>query len=489
MKITEHPPHAPSLMESTRAIGYSVEAAISDIIDNSISAHAQNIHICYFPVHGQGPYIYILDDGDGMSEELLHEAMRYGSCDPEEERTKDDLGRYGLGLKTASLSQCRKLTVLSKERGMINGRCWDLNYIKQVNTWALQELEPDEMTGLPGYSDLQALEHGTLVLWQDLDKLLIGESDPKSALAKKLNPVRKHLSLVFHRYLTGETGLSKVSIMINNRPVEAHDPFLIGKSTQLMDDETILVRGEKIVVRPYILPHTSRLSATELDILKGEDGLRKDQGFYVYRNKRLLIWGTWFKLMRKGELSKLARVQVDIPNSLDDLWTLDVKKSTASPPEKVRKKLQIIIEKIGEGSKRTWTYRGKVEMRNPEIKIWNRMKTRDNGIFYQINREHPLVTALFESSPGSQNQLSSLFMQIENGLPLNQMYLDLNNDCSIENEKNFDDESILELLRLTLKDEESQNKKLALLEDLKGVPPFSEHLEVIEKSVSNGDLL
>ena len=102
MKITEHPPHAPSLMESTRAIGYSVEAAISDIIDNSISAHAQNIHICYFPVHGQGPYIYILDDGDGMSEELLHEAMRYGSCDPEEERTKDDLGRYGLGLKTAA---------------------------------------------------------------------------------------------------------------------------------------------------------------------------------------------------------------------------------------------------------------------------------------------------------------------------------------------------------------------------------------------------
>ena len=436
MKITEHPPHAPSLMESTRAIGYSVEAAISDIIDNSISAHAQNIHICYFPVHGQGPYIYILDDGDGMSEELLHEAMRYGSCDPEEERTKDDLGRYGLGLKTASLSQCRKLTVLSKERGMIHGRCWDLNYIKQVNTWALQELEPDEMAGLPGYSDLQALEHGTLVLWQDLDKLLIGESDPENALGKKLKPVREHLALVFHRYLTGETGLSKVSIMINNRSVEPHDPFLTGKSTQLMDDETIRVRGEKIVVRPYILPHISRLSASEIEILGGKDGLRKEQGFYVYRNKRLLIWGTWFKLMRKGELSKLARVQVDIPNSLDDLWTLDVKKSTA-----------------------------------------------------QINRDHPVITALFESSPGSKNQLSSLFMQIERSLPLNQLYVDFTSDHSIENEKGIDDESILEMLRLTLKDIDSQNKKLALLEVLKEVSPFSEHLEIIEESVSNGDLL
>ena len=489
MKITEHPPHAPSLMESTRAIGYSVEAAISDIIDNSISAHAQNIHIRYFPVHGQGPYIYILDDGDGMSEELLHEAMRYGSCDPEEERTKDDLGRYGLGLKTASLSQCRKLTVLSKERGMIHGRCWDLNYIKQVNTWALQELEPDEMAGLPGYSDLQALEHGTLVLWQDLDKLLIGESDPENALGKKLKPVREHLALVFHRYLTGETGLSKVSIMINNRSVEPHDPFLTGKSTQLMDDETIRVRGEKIVVRPYILPHISRLSASEIEILGGKDGLRKEQGFYVYRNKRLLIWGTWFKLMRKGELSKLARVQVDIPNSLDDLWTLDVKKSTATPPEEVRKKLQIIIEKIGEGSKRTWTHRGKIETGNPEVQLWNRIINRDKSITYQINRDHPVITALFESSPGSKNQLSSLFMQIERSLPLNQLYVDFTSDHSIENEKGIDDESILEMLRLTLKDIDSQNKKLALLEVLKEVSPFSEHLEIIEESVSNGDLL
>lgn len=489
MKATEHPPHAPSLMESTRAIGYSVEAAISDIIDNSISAHAQNVHVNYFPNHPQGAYICILDDGDGMSAEILHEAMRYGSCNPDDERTKDDLGRYGLGLKTASLSQCRKLTVLSKQSGKICGRCWDLDYIRCTNAWTLLELDPEDMISLPEYEKLSKSDHGTLVIWQNLDKLLIGESDPKNALGKKLTQVREHLALVFHRYLTGEPSLKKIVLMMNNRSVEAHDPFLTGKSTQLMDDEIIHVRGEKIVVRPYILPHSSKLSNDEMKTVGGKDGLRKEQGFYVYRNKRLIIWGTWFKLMRKGELSKLARVQVDIPNSLDDLWTLDVKKSTATPPEDVRKSLQIIIEKITDGSKRTWTYRGKKEIGKPENQLWNRLTNRDKSISYEINQEHPVVKTLFESCPGAKNQLSSLFMQLQGSLPLNQLYIDFTNDLLIENEKSINDDSILEMLRLTLKDINSQNKKLAFLEVLKSTEPFSEHLEAIENYVNNGGTL
>ena len=113
MKSTELTPFAPSFMESSRAIGYSLEAAVSDIIDNSITAKAENIEVNFFPEHADGPYIYILDDGYGMSESILEEAMRYGSRSPTEERDADDLGRYGLGMKTASLSQCRKMTVLS----------------------------------------------------------------------------------------------------------------------------------------------------------------------------------------------------------------------------------------------------------------------------------------------------------------------------------------------------------------------------------------
>jgi len=117
-----------------------------------------------------------------------------------------------------------------------------------------------------------------------------------------------------------------------------------------MDDETLVVHGQKIIVRPYILPHVSKMTQDEIKSLGGKEGLRRQQGFYVYRNKRLLVWGTWFRMMRQGDLSKLARIQVDIPNTLDDLWTLDIKKSSALPPAEVRKNLEIIIDRIAERS-------------------------------------------------------------------------------------------------------------------------------------------
>lgn len=342
MRYADMPPYAPTLMESTRAIGYSIEAAIADIIDNSVAATAEKIDIDFFPIGHS--YISILDDGHGMSEEELIIAMQYGSRSPLDERDENDLGRYGLGMKTASLSQCRILTVISKKDGKVSGAQWNLNHIKQAESWSLIVLEEDEIVGFPNWDKLRGYDTGTLVVWQDLDKFGIDENDIAAAFTRKMDIIRDHLSLVFHRYLSGEPGLKKIDIRMNELSIIPQDPFLIKKSTQLMDEETIVVRGEKVKVKPYILPHTSKLTKKELSALGGKEGLRKQQGFYVYRNKRLLIWGTWFRLMRQGDLSKLARVQVDIPNSLDDLWTLDIKKSTATPPEEVRKNLSVVIE-------------------------------------------------------------------------------------------------------------------------------------------------
>ena len=335
MKTISLPPHAPTLMESTRAIGYSIESAIADIIDNSVAAQADRVDIDFFPI-GES-YISILDNGVGMTKEELIVAMQYGSRSPLDTRSENDLGRYGLGMKTASLSQCRILTVLTKKDNVLSGAQWNLNHIRETQEWSLLLLGEDEAKNLPSFSKLNNYEHGTLVVWQDLDKFGIGESDIAEAFSRKMGLIRDHLSLVFHRYLSGEPGLKKLDIKMNEESVVPQDPFLIKKSTQLMDDEIIVIRGQKVVVSPYILPHTSRLTQKELKALGGKDGLRKNQGFYVYRNKRLLVWGNWFRLMRQGDLSKLARVRVDIPNSLDDLWTLDVKKSTATPPEEVKR--------------------------------------------------------------------------------------------------------------------------------------------------------
>ena len=440
MKTIELPPYAPTLIESTRAIGYSLETAVADIIDNSIAAGAKTVDVFFFPI--DGAYISILDDGKGMDAAELNIAMQYGSRNPNESRDSKDLGRFGLGLKTASLSQCKCLTVISKQHDHVEARRWDIDHVSETGTWSLIVLDTEDLKGIPHYDDLLAYDTGTLVVWQKLDRLSLGEINFEQALGRKLDGVREHLSLVYHRYLSGESGIQRLKIRINNERVIATDPFLVNKSTVAMDDETLVIHGQKVRVRPYILPHISKLSPEEIKSLGGKEGLRKQQGFYVYRNKRLLVWGTWFRMMRQGEMSKLARIQVDIPNTLDDLWTLDIKKSAALPPAEVKKSLEVIITKLAEKSKRTWTYRGKKETSDSVDHVWNRLKTRNGGYVYEINKNYPYLESIIEKHPEVKDGLFTLLRQIETGLPLNALYLDLSNDEKIENDEQITFEEV-----------------------------------------------
>ena len=486
MKTVDLPPYAPTLMESTRAIGYSIEAAIADIIDNSIAACASRVDIDFFPI-GEA-YISILDNGYGMSADELIVAMQYGSKSPLEARDEHDLGRYGLGLKTASLSQCRILTVLSKKSGIFAGAQWNLNHIKDAESWSLLLLDENEAITYPCFEKFNKYENGTLIIWQDLDKFAVGETDIAEAFTRKMNIIRDHLSLVFHRYLNGEPGIRKLDIRMNEQSVQPQDPFLIKKRTQLMDEEVIVVRGQKVKVKPYILPHTSKLTHSELKELGGKDGLRKNQGFYVYRNKRLLVWGSWFKLMRQGDLSKLARVQVDIPNSLDDLWTLDIKKSKATPPEEVKRNLSVIIDKISEGSKRTWTYRGKRETSDNVVHVWNRLVTRDGGVLYEINKTHPLVNSLFEEHPEIKSQVDNLLKQIEIALPINSLYIDLTNDEKMDNDSDMKGKEVVDLMKKVISAYYGDNKD-EYVKMLLNTEPFCNYSEEISIAIKRGELL
>ncbi len=486
MRTVTLPPYAPTLMESTRAIGYSIEAAIADIIDNSVSAEARRIDIDFFPIGDA--FISILDDGHGMTSPELIKAMQYGSRNPLEERDENDLGRYGLGMKTASLSQCRVLTVLTKKNGVFAGAQWNLNQVQQSEDWTLILLDECEANVYPGYEKLSAYQSGTVVIWQDLDRFAIGENDIAETFSRKMDLIRDHLSLVFHRYLSGEPGLNKVDIKMNDQSIVPQDPFLIKKSTQLMDEEVINVRGQKVRVKPYILPHVSKMTQKEIKELGGKDGLRKNQGFYVYRNKRLLVWGNWFRLMRQGDLSKLARVQVDIPNSLDDLWTLDIKKSIATPPEEVKRNLSVIIEKISEGSKRTWTYRGKKETSDNVVHVWNRIKTRDGGILYEVNPDHPLVNSFVEKYPDARHQIEILLKQIGVSLPINSLYIDLTNDEKMDNDSEEKAEEIISLLKNVLISFGGEDKE-AYLRTLIMTEPFCNYSEEIERAKKRGEIL
>lgn len=479
MRTKSLPPYAPTLIESTRAIGYSLEAAVADIIDNSIAANAMNVDIYFFPV--DGAYIAILDNGSGMNEKEINIAMQYGSKNPTEERDKKDLGRFGLGLKTASLSQCRCLTVISKQGNRLEGRQWDIDHVIEVGDWSLIILDAEEINQFPQVEELKKYESGTLVIWQKLDRLKAGEINFELSLGRKIDRVRNHLSLVYHRYLMGESGITKLKLFINGEKVKAIDPFLTNKSVQAMDDETLIIQGHKILVRPYILPHISKLTSDEIKMLGGKDGLRKQQGFYVYRNKRLLVWGTWFRMMRQGDLSKLARIRVDIPNTLDDLWTLDIKKSSALPPAEVRKNLEIIINQIAERSKRTWTFRGKKEVNDTETHIWNRMKNKQGGYYYEINREHPFVQQLIKADPSLKISIYALLQQIELGLPLNQLYVDLNNDEQITNDNEQSIVDVKKSLEAMITMCAEKQEKCELLDAVVHIEPYSLYSDVVEE--------
>ena len=476
METIELPPYAPILIESTRAIGYSLEAAIADIIDNSIAAEANTVHVRFFPV--DDPYLAIIDNGHGMDNKTINQAMQYGSVNPLEKRNAKDLGRFGLGLKTASLSQCRQLTVVSKIGASIVGRRWDIDYVHSTGKWSLISLNEQEIQQLDCIDSLVKFTNGTMVLWKKLDRMQNGEFNFIQSMGERMDEVAKHLSLVYHRYLSGEAGIKKLSIYLNDEKLTPADPFLQKRSFQAMADETYLLHGEKILIKPYILPHISKLSAKEISLLGGKDGLRRQQGFYIYRNKRLLVWGTWFRMMRQGDLSKLARIQVDIPNTLDDLWTLDIKKSTAIPPPELRKCLETVIQKIAEKSKQTWVFRGKKEVSDKAQHVWNRLKRPNGDVLYEINREHPLVVAVFDSAH-NKAIVETLLKQIERSLPVNQLYVDMNSDEHFENELQISEDEVQTMLSSLLALCSNSSSKLALIDSVKTTEPFSFYPAII----------
>lgn len=475
------PPYAPVLMESTRAIGYSIESAVADILDNSIAAKAKTISI-FYNCHPH-PYVAIIDDGEGMNGEKLTESMRYGSASPVDERDADDLGRYGLGLKTASLSQCRCLTVISKQNDNVSGRRWDLDYINKTKKWSLEQLGQDEILKQAEISRLLSLDSGTMVLWKELDKIKTGSLTLEKALEEKMESVQKHLELVFHRYLSGD-GASRVQIYMNGNKLTAFDPFFVAKSTVVMDDEKIEIPGRegKVVIRPCVLPHPSNMTKEELEKYGGKDGLRNLQGFYIYRNKRLLTWGTWFKLIRMDEFSKLARVRVDIPNSLDDLWTLDVKKSTAYPPEIVKTRLKQLVGSMSNGSKRTWTFRQKKEVAGNIVHVWDKVETRE-GVKYVVNMEHPaLMTLKGKLDTDTLKLLEEYLKTVQNNLPFNNLHHDLQSDVKILHDKESDECKRVKILAKQIIREAIANDHIDLtMKNFEKIEPFMYYMEQIKK--------
>ncbi|MGL4742331.1 MAG: ATP-binding protein [Sarcina sp.] len=424
-------PFAPALIESMRSLGYSFESAIADLIDNSVSAGAKRIDIFVETESNQN--IIILDDGHGMKNEKLQEAMRYGSSNPLEQRQKDDLGRFGLGLKSASLSQCRKLIVVSKVGKDVSGYSWDLDHVISKGKWVLIGYSGTEIEKLPNISFLLKKSRGTYVYLEKFDRIETSTENLERTLLELVDNTREHISLVFHRFMN-----DGLKIYINDKRIKEKDPFLVNnKKTQLRREQTFNIKGEIISVKPYILPHISHLTKRDIEKVGSKERLRTEQGFYIYRNKRLIIWGTWFRLETKSELSKLARIKVDIPNTLDYMWNIDIKKSSASLPDIIKKNLYNAISESVYNSENVHNYRGRRDNIDNHFEfIWNRIKNRD-GFEYQINRSIPQISILEETLNAKQQRLfNTLIQTLEENFPIATLYLDVSKGNIITEEDN-----------------------------------------------------
>lgn len=413
-------PNAASLIQSLRAFGYDISTAIADLIDNSITAQANSISIC-FEWNDGAPWITIADNGHGMSEPELFEAMKTGSKNPLDERSPEDLGRFGLGLKTASFSQCKRLTVASKrDGGEVYIRCWDLDIVTSENAWVLLK-SASENAGKLISKYFQVCESGTIIIWEKLDKIVPGTSindeEYQKAFLSYAKAVKEHIAIVFSAYMRGS---NKVDFYLNERSIQMWDPFMSdNSSTTRMPSESLYVNGCEVKVKPYILPHQSKLSSEEFNENAGLHGWNAQQGFYIYRNNRLIVAGDWLiPGMEKLEQYRLARIRVDIGNETDNEWSIDVRKSTAIPPVSIQKEMKRIATVAQRESSKIYRHRGKKLARigkKEQFFVWHQ-NIRNGKLGYGINREHPIIKRLIQSDNGTQ--IKQLLSLIEETIPV-----------------------------------------------------------------------
>ena len=460
------PPVAPVLMQSLRAVGYTTPAAVADLVDNSIAAKARMVAILF--TAAPEPFVAVIDDGEGMSGSTLHAAMRFGSRDPRLPSTGIDLGRFGLGLKTASLSQCRRVTVASCCHGDLSIACWDLDECERRGTWWLGTPEAQTVPG-DVLDVLRANSRGTAVIWQNLDRL--AAFDTRRTLDVAMEDVADHLALVFHRFLAGQI-VGPFDINVNGRPLPRLDPFLEGHARgQALHGESFTVEGHAVSVSPFVLPFPSRLKPGELDRAGGRESIKNGHGFYVYRGGRLVVPGGWFRIVPSDELIRLARVRVDVPVDLDHLWKVDIRKTMAEPPAALRPELKRIVGAVTLRSRRVYTFKGTKQQSEERIPLWTRQDGRDGAASWRVNRNHPAVAAMLTSA---EQDLDRLLRLLEELLPVHEIHLHIANDLPVVENPVFNNEDLQALARRMVEAFRDQPETVTkLLDRLPLTDPFN----------------
>jgi hypothetical protein len=453
------PPRAGAMLESLRGLGYSAAGALADIVDNSISAGATEVKIDFTWCENLSR-ISVLDNGRGMTDSELEVAMQLGGKSPLDARDASDLGRFGMGLKTASFSQCRRLTVASVKNGVLSCLRWDLDALaaNPSDGWLLFEGTAHGSEKL--LSPLFGHDSGTLVLWEEMDRI-ISKGYVADDFLDLICRVEAHLSMVFHRFLQGIK--PSLHLILNGRKISPWDPFMIGHPSKPWNSPVAKIPTDTGVVQVecHVLPHRDKLTPREFEVGGGAEGWTAQQGFYVYRNQRLLVAGGWLGLglgraWNREEAHRLARISLDIPNTADADWKIDIRKSTARPPVSLRPWLTRLAEDTRERARKVFAYRGSPILGVGGVVVdqaW-RVEHSKSGARYRIDEKHPAISAALAASGASLPIIKSMIRVIEETVPVQRIWLDTaeNKDIPLTGFAGEPPENVIEVLKTIFDD-------------------------------------
>ncbi len=389
--------------------GYTIQSAIADIIDNSITAKAHNIWVSMEFQDGD-PTISIVDDGYGMSLDKLKQASIIAFKNMLEERSVTDLGRFSTGINSASASMCDKLFIQSKVDGdKAHTILLDYESMRQ-NGWICNVVNFSK--------DFLRSSSGTAIVWDKLKD--IAKANSQIDFFNKIAAVEKHLSHVFNDYLN-----DGINIYVNGHLVKGWDPFFIhNPKTTIIYDEFIEYRKSKIGVKVYILPPYNNLSADDQAYMRGY-GLSDQQGFYIYRNRRLIKEGGWLGLDELSISNKYdySRIRIDIDSSLDFLFNPNFLKNEIFIPDDLLPLLKKIAAKARNESRKSFNYmRAPSIVRAPKtekhIPVWNCKNTSD-GVIISINEDHPIIKSIIKSMKESDK--NRLFKLLSKNIPIGEI--------------------------------------------------------------------
>lgn len=385
-----------NMMEVLGHSGYTFDAAIADIIDNSISAKAKNVTI-FFDFEKDIPYLYILDDGEGMDGNKLHQSIVPAYRDIDDIREDNDLGRYSLGLKSASKSFCNQLIVCSKTKNT-NAHTVELDFehIKKSKQWEAFDIDNFELSNLIKKS-------GTLVLWKDLQLKSDIFLDDDTFVYEKLENLEKSLSHIFGKFLIS----GKLKIFIQNSKskkkteIVGWNPFYLidNKSTKIVFDKSFKIDNNYVSIKAHILPVYSNLTKQDQEYMNGK-GLIEQQGFYIYRNDRLIQEGGWLNLkdIKTDQKCNYARIEVEIGTKLDKIFDVNFSKNKITVPDEALSAFIEVAKLARKESKLNFDYIKKPQnkkrvKKNNDIRVWNTYKNSE-GLKVILNEEHPLISEL-----------------------------------------------------------------------------------------------